>query len=92
MKDLKKKKEELKQEIINVLKEKDLTDDVIFIRDEISNFTGTCIDGEVGGLCTKIFITSHTGTEISLMDEFEEELGTFNLNDFGIDFLLTLLD
>jgi hypothetical protein len=92
MENLKKKSEELKKEIINVLTKKDLTDKIIYIRDEISNFSGGCIDHEVGGLCTKVFITRHEGKEIDLVDDFNEELGTFELDYFGIDFLLTLLD
>jgi hypothetical protein len=92
MENLKKKSKELKKEIVNVLTKRDLTDMIIYIRDEISNFSGGCIDHEVGGLCTKVFITRHEGKEIDLVDEFDEELGTFELDHFGIDFLLTLLD
>jgi hypothetical protein len=92
MENLKKKSEELKKEIINVLTKKDLTDKIIYIRDKISNFSGGCIDHEVSGLCTKVFITRHEGREIDLVDDFNEELGTFDLEHFGIDFLLTLLD
>jgi hypothetical protein len=92
MENLKKKSKELKNEIINVLTKKDLTDKIIYIRDEISNFSGYCIDHEIGGICTKVFITRHEGKEIDLVDEMEEELGTFNLDHFGIDFLLILLD
>ena len=92
MNDLKKKKEELKREIIQLLMKKDLTDETLYIRDEISNFTGSCIDDEVGGLCTKVFITRHEGQEIDLVDDMNEELGTFNLDRFGIELLLTLLD
>ena len=91
MKDLKKEVEELKEEIIKVLITKDLTGEIIYIRDEISDFSGGCIDSEVGGLSTKVFITHHSGRDIDLEDEMESELGTFNLEDFGIDLLLTLL-
>ena len=92
MKNLKEKTEELKKEIINVLITKDLTDIVIDIRDDLSNFSGYCIDHELGGICSKVFITRHKGREIDLLSDMNEELGTFNLDRFGIDFLLTLLD
>jgi hypothetical protein len=92
MENLKTKSKELKKEIIDLLVKKDLTGTVIFIRDKISNFSGRCIDHEVGGLCTKVLITNHNGREIDLVDDFDEELGTFDLDNFGIDFLLTLLD
>jgi hypothetical protein len=92
MNELKEKTLTLKEEIIGRLVKQDLTGQVIFIRDEISNFSGGCIDHEVGGLCTKVLITRHEGREIDLVDDFEEEVGTFELDYFGIELLLTLLE
>jgi hypothetical protein len=82
---------DLKDQVLERLMEKDLTDEVIWVRDEISNFTGSCIDHEVGGLCTKLCITHHDGGTITLEDDFGDDLGEFELEDFGLELLLTLL-
>jgi hypothetical protein len=82
---------DLKDQVLEKLMEKDLTDEVIYVRDEISNFTSGCIDHEVGGLCTKLCITSHNLGTIGLEDDFGNDLGEFELEDFGLELLLTLL-
>ena len=82
---------DIKNQVLEKLMVIDLTGTVIYVRDEISNFTGSCIDHEVGGLCTKLCITSHNGGTITLNDDFGEELGEFKLDCFGLELLLTLL-
>ena len=88
---LQQKTNDLKQEIISVLLTKDLTGETFYIRDIISNFSGGCIDGEIGMLTTKVSITKHEGIEIDLENDFEEDLGTFELTYFGIELLLDLV-
>ena len=83
--------QDLKDQVLTKLMGMDLTDDVIYIRDEISNFTGSCIDNEIGGLCIPLIITSHEGDTITLENDFGEDLGEFELKFFGLELLLTLL-
>jgi len=82
---------DLKNQVLEKLMVMDLTDDVIYIRDEISNLTGGCIDHEIGGICTKLCITHHEGSTITLEDDFGDDLGKFELGDFSLEILLTLL-
>lgn len=83
--------QDLKYQVLKRLMGMDLTDTVIYIRDEISNFTGGCIDHEVGGLCTTLLITSHDGGTITLEDDFGDDLGEVELENFGLELLITLL-
>lgn len=89
--EIKKIVQDLKDQVLEKLMEKDLTDEILFIRDEISNLTGGCIDHEIGGICTKLRITHHDGDTITLEDDFEEEVGEFKLEYFSLEILLTLL-
>lgn len=88
--EFKKVMKDLKNQVLEKLMEKDLTDEMIWVRDEISNFTGGCIDHEIEGLCTKLYITSHNHGTITLEDDLNN-FGEFELERFSLEFLLTLL-
>ena len=87
---LQEKVNELKQELIKHLKTQDLTGTTIWVRDFISNSTGGSVDHEIGGMNSRLTIEDHDGDEIVLTDDCDEEVGTFNLQDFGLEFLMEI--
>ncbi len=91
-KEFQEKVNDLKNQVIEKLSNTDLTGKLIFVRDEISNFTGYCIDHEIGGICTKLMITNHNNNTITLEDDFGDDLGEFELDIFGLELLIELLD
>ena len=82
----------LKGELINELSQMDLVGKIVQVRDNVSNFTGGAFDETVSGMSTFATITDQEGDIIFLNDDFDDELGEYSLESFGLEFLIQMLD
>jgi hypothetical protein len=81
----------LKSNLVSVLTEKDLTGQIIYSRDLVSDFLGGALDHDISGMNDKLTIQNQDASFILVTDDFDEEI-TVDLNDLGLEILIGLLD